>query len=131
MKVLLTMSAFLGAIAVILGAFAAHGLKAKLMPEQLDSFQVGVKYQMYHVLALMLVLIISKIFSVNLHAVSVLFLVGIFLFSGSIYLLSCREILGIESWSKILGPITPIGGMCLIIGWFMLAYKILQSEFFP
>lgn len=131
MKVLLTLGAFLGAIAVILGAFAAHGLKAKLMPEQLDSFQVGVKYQMYHVLALMLVLIISKIFSVNLHAVSVLFLAGIFLFSGSIYLLSCREILGIESWSKILGPITPIGGMCLIIGWFMLAYKILQSEVFP
>lgn len=129
MKVLLTLSAFLGAVAVILGAFAAHGLKAKLMPEQLDSFQIGVKYQFYHVLAIMLVVLLGKSFNISTEIIGYLFVFGIFLFSGSIYLLACKDLLQITSWSKLLGPITPIGGLTFIIGWILLGIKLLQANF--
>lgn len=129
MKVLLTLSAFSGAVAVILGAFAAHGLKAKLMPEQLDSFQIGVKYQFYHVLAIMLVVLLGKSFNISTEIIGYLFVVGIFLFSGSIYLLACKDLLQITSWSKLLGPITPIGGLTFIIGWILLSIKLLQANF--
>jgi uncharacterized membrane protein YgdD (TMEM256/DUF423 family) len=128
MKVLLTLSAFLGAVAVILGAFAAHGLKAKLMPEQLDSFQIGVKYQFYHVLAIMLVVLLGKSFNISTEIIGYLFVIGIFLFSGSIYLLACKDLLQISSWSKFLGPITPLGGLTFIIGWILLGIKLVQAN---
>lgn len=128
MKVLLTLGAFLGAVAVILGAFAAHGLKAKLMPEQLDSFQIGVKYQFYHVLAIMLVVLLGKSFNITTEVIGYLFVIGIFLFSGSIYLLACKDLLQITSWSKILGPITPLGGLTFIIGWILLGVKLLLAN---
>lgn len=128
MKVLLTLGAFLGAVAVILGAFVAHGLKAKLMPEQLDSFQIGVKYQFYHVLAIMLVVLLGKSFNITTEVIGYLFVIGIFLFSGSIYLLACKDLLQITSWSKILGPITPLGGLTFIIGWILLGVKLLLAN---
>lgn len=110
----------LGVIAVILGAFGAHALKAVLTEAQLSTFQVGIRYHFLHTLAIFGVAILSKNNdSKRLNLAISFFIIGIILFSGSIYLLACKDILGIESW-KFLGPITPIGGTFFILGWSML-----------
>ncbi len=115
-----------GALAVAFGAFGAHGLKSYLVneqitPEQLNAFDTGVKYQMYHTLAILTVLILDKLNpSKLLNFCYYLFLWGIVLFSGSLYLLSTRNITGMH-WLKILGPITPIGGILFVFAWILLA----------
>lgn len=109
-----------GALAVILGAFGAHALKSKISAEHLQVFETGVRYQFYHALALLLLVLMSdKIASGPAQIAGCLFIAGIFLFSGSIYLLSTRELLGIENWKSFLGPITPLGGLCLLSGWIL------------
>ncbi len=114
-----------GAIAVVLGAFGAHQLSNLLAEKQLSSFKTGVQYQFYHTLAMFGTALYYK---QSQHQVLVkrafmAFLIGVILFSGSLYLLSLRELIGISSWAKILGPITPIGGLAFIIGWVLLAYE--------
>lgn len=127
-KSLLFISSCIAAIAVILGAFAAHSLKAKLAPEQLAVFETGVRYQVYHTFGLfILILLDGKITEKIKKLVSRLFIAGIVLFSGSLYLLSCKSILGIENW-LFLGPITPIGGLCFITGWIVLAISSLKKQ---
>ena len=116
-KTFLLFSGISGAIAVILGALGAHALQSLIMPEQLQSFETGVKYQVYHTLAIMLVIILNDRLKLKyLKFAAYSFITGIFLFSGSIYLLSTRNLLGIENWT-FLGPITPIGGLAFICGW--------------
>ena len=116
-KTFLLFSGISGATAVILGALGAHALQSLIMPEQLQSFETGVKYQVYHTLAIMLVIILNdKLKSKYLNFAAYSFITGIFLFSGSIYLLSTRNLLGIETWT-FLGPITPMGGLAFICGW--------------
>jgi uncharacterized membrane protein YgdD (TMEM256/DUF423 family) len=111
-----------GALAVILGAFGAHALKEKLDAYQLEIFNKGVQYQFYHVVALFAVVLLStKISSKSLDFAGWFFTIGILFFSGSLYLLATRSLLGIESITPIIGPITPIGGLCFIIGWILLA----------
>ena len=129
MRFLLTSSAFLGMIAVILGAFGAHALKTKLSPEQLISFNTGIRYQFYHVFAIISCALLSQRLNTNLNLSGYFFLIGTLLFSGSIYLLSCKDILNIDGFSKILGPITPLGGLCFIIGWLLMAIQIVKSNF--
>ncbi len=117
-KLYLTGGSSLAALAVILGAFGAHALKTKLSGDNILIFETAVRYQMYHSFALIAVFLLSsKINSSLLNYSGIFFIAGIFLFSGSIYLLSCRELLGIEGWKSFLGPLTPLGGLCLIIGW--------------
>ncbi len=126
-KLFLASGTALAALAVILGAFGAHALKAKLEPDSLQVFETGVKYQMYHAIALILVGILFEKFNASTTLYSgYFFLVGVFFFSGSLYLLSLRSVLGIENW-KFLGPITPLGGLCFIIGWVMLLVSILKK----
>ena len=110
-------AAILGALAVALGAFGAHSLKAVLTPDQLQTFETGVRYQFYHTIALLFVglLMISKP-SKALNMAAGSFIAGICCFSGSLYLLATRGLLGIENLS-LLGPITPIGGLFFIVGW--------------
>lgn len=108
-------------LAVVLGAFGAHVLKARLSTDMLAVFQTGVQYQMYHALGLILIAVLSKQFSNNssFNRSGWLFLVGIVLFSGSLYALSLSGI-------KVLGAITPLGGIAFLVGWFLLfwgAYK--------
>lgn len=111
-----------GALAVILGAFGAHALKEKLDAYQLEIFNKGVQYQFYHVAALFAVVLLStKIQSKSLDFAGWFFTIGILFFSGSLYLLATRSLLGIDSITPIIGPITPIGGLCFIIGWILLA----------
>jgi uncharacterized membrane protein YgdD (TMEM256/DUF423 family) len=107
----------LAAAAVIFGAFGAHALKAKLDAGQLQVFETAVRYQMYHAFALMLVgFSFDKLHASWAGLAGWFFLAGILLFSGSLYLLSCKNLAGIENW-KFLGPVTPLGGLCLITGW--------------
>lgn len=115
---LLRLTAALGGLSVALGAFAAHGLERLVALEQQEIFQTGVRYQFYHTLAIGLVAVVSGRRSARerMLRLSVIFwLVGILLFSGSLYLLSLREVHG---WPvSFLGPVTPVGGLFLIAGW--------------
>jgi uncharacterized membrane protein YgdD (TMEM256/DUF423 family) len=121
MKIKVSIMLFLGMIAVILGALGSHALKEVLRPEQLESFTIGVRYQMTHVLLLMVVLLTSH-FDEDVKQTSFwLTSVGILLFSGSIYLLNLQQLLGVKL--SFLGPVTPIGGLFLIANWGFLALK--------
>ena len=116
--------------AVILGAMGAHALKPHLQPEQLMSFETAVRYQFYHGIALLLLAALSSNLEPKFLSYAFrLFCVGILLFSGSIYLLALRDLIGLSSY-KWLGPITPIGGICFIAGWilFFMASKSHQSN---
>ena len=117
----------LAAVAVALGAFGAHGLKPKLSIEQLQTYETAVKYQFYHVFALIVIGILMQIFpNLKLAIAGDFFLTGIILFCGSLYLLACKDLLGLQSISKFIGPITPLGGLCFIIGWVILFVKVLR-----
>ena len=123
----LLFAATLGGLAVVFGAFGSHALKKILTTEQLKSFETGVKYQLYHVFVLLLVG-----FNFNLKVASekymvFSFMLGILLFSFSIYGLVISS--AKNKKLKFLGPITPIGGLLLIIGWSLLCYNILNMSF--
>jgi uncharacterized membrane protein YgdD (TMEM256/DUF423 family) len=113
-----------GAMAVIFGAFGAHALKKVLTEELLKSFETGVKYQMYHAI-LLLALSFQLDFSSSLdNYIAYTFIIGIFLFSFSIYGLVLSSAKGNKI--KILGPITPLGGLFLVAGWSLLIYKAIN-----
>ena len=121
MKIKVSITLFSGMIAVILGALGSHALKEVLRPEQLESFTIGVRYQMTHVL-LLLVVLLTSYFDEDVKQTSFwLTIIGILLFSGSIYLLNLQELLGVKL--SFLGPVTPIGGLFLIANWGFLALK--------
>ncbi|AGH45235.1 DUF423 domain-containing protein [Paraglaciecola psychrophila] len=121
MKILLSLAACSALISVVLGAFAAHGLKSKLSETLLNTFQTGVQYQMYHSLALILLVILYRQMPQSLLFYSAGFMfAGIILFSGSLYMLALTQI-------KWFGPITPIGGVCFIVGWALLAAAALKG----
>ena len=110
--------------AVILGAFAAHALKEILSNNQLASFETGVRYQMYHGFVLLFTgFTFDKI--KNTAIISKLFIIGTLLFSLSIYLLNLQVLIGTPL--SFLGPITPIGGMLLIIGWFIFLLSLFKK----
>lgn len=117
---------FLGLTAIILGAFGAHALKVRLSVEQLSSFETGVKYQMYHALFLLVLSFNSDCTEKLKKTLFYLIVSGVLLFSGSIYLLSTRVISGFEL--KFLGPITPIGGLLLIIAWTFLFMHFIKKK---
>ncbi|MCB0661872.1 MAG: DUF423 domain-containing protein [Saprospiraceae bacterium] len=119
-KRFIQLGAIFGFLAVALGAFGAHGLKKLIDASQLVTFETGVRYQFYHALALLAVGILAGKFpSKRMNWIGWLFVAGIVCFSGSIYLLSTRTVLGIEN-TTILGPITPIGGTLFLAGWLIL-----------
>jgi uncharacterized membrane protein YgdD (TMEM256/DUF423 family) len=110
-------------IAVALGAFGAHGLEKSLNSEALDTWEVGVRYQFYHSLAMFAVLGLAKVYNTQRALRSAwLFLLGILLFSGGLYLLSTQTITGINgSW---IGPITPFGGLLFMAGWLLFLWDM-------
>jgi uncharacterized membrane protein YgdD (TMEM256/DUF423 family) len=113
-------AAFIGMLAVILGAFGAHTLKTLLTPEQLDVFKTAVLYQFFHVMALLVVGLLQWRADNNLLKwAAYLFVVGIILFSGSLYVITACHVMQVN-FPKILGPITPIGGVSFIAGWLLL-----------
>ncbi len=121
MKLFLQLGAINAALAIAAGAFAAHGLKPKLNAHYLEVFQTGAQYHFYHALALLLVGLLMLQFPEQglLKWVGYLFILGILLFSGSLYTLSISGI----SW---LGAITPIGGLAFIIAWLIMAAVMLK-----
>ena len=116
-------AALLGALAVALGAFGAHGLTGKLTDLQLATYRTAVDYHFYHTLALLVVgFVRTRSDQVWLRRAAVLFVAGVVCFSGSLYLLSCRELLGLGTGWRWLGPVTPVGGLFFLLGWAALLF---------
>lgn len=127
-KSILSSAALLGALAVVLGAFGAHGLKQIVPPDTVTTFETGVRYQFYHVFALLATGLIAIHFPAPLlRRAAQSFLVGILLFSGSLYLLTFLKATDTVGLSK-LGLITPIGGLFLVLGWVLLFFALLKRN---
>lgn len=118
----LGIAALLGMLTVLMGAFGAHSLEDKLEPEALKSFETGIRYMMYHVLALLFINGSSLLQEKSKKRISFLFLAGVLLFSGSIFLIS----LGLVPASKI-WFVTPLGGILLILSWLITAVAFFKS----
>lgn len=126
-KIYLALGTILAGLAVILGAFGAHGLKQIVPAETVASYQTGVQYQMYHAFALLIVGVLAERMSSSLLSYAgVFFVAGIILFSGSLYLLASLKAMNKVGVSGI-GLITPIGGIMFIIGWILLLIAVLKQ----
>ncbi|HOA38727.1 MAG TPA: DUF423 domain-containing protein [Flavihumibacter sp.] len=126
-KKMLRSAAVLGALAVILGAFGAHGLKQIVPAESISTFETGVRYQFYHVFALAFCgLFYMHHPSVWVGRAAICFEIGILLFSGSLYLLTALKATSTVGLGG-LGIITPIGGLFFIAGWLLLAWAVQKS----
>lgn len=123
---MLILGAFLGLTAVILGAFGAHGLKELVLPEQMVTFETGVRYQMYHALLLLFLGSSSVVNAKTKQIIFYLVLIGILLFSGSIYGLATNNLTAFNFTT--IGFITPIGGFLLIFSWLLLLIKFLKNR---
>ena len=124
-EIALVFAAFYGATGIIFGAFAAHFLKKKLTTEQLQSIETGVKYQMYHAIVLLVLGLQLEFDSTLKSCIFLLLIIGTFLFSFSIYglvLSSARN-----KKIRFLGPMTPFGGLLLVLGWGLLMYLFLLA----
>lgn len=110
-----------GALSIVFGAFGAHLLKKHMSKDSLDSFETGVKYQMYHALLLLIISILPQSKYVENGALFII--LGIILFSFSIYGLTLSSTFGKKI--RILGPITPIGGLSLTAGWLLLLFSVI------
>ncbi|GGG39016.1 DUF423 domain-containing protein [Bizionia arctica] len=125
-KKILIAASILGVLSVILGAFAAHGLKESISEQALGTFETGVKYQMYHALLLLFVGSSTYVSLSSKKAIFYLVLVGLICFSGSIYGLATNELTSFNF--KSIGFITPIGGLLLIISWIILLINFLRIK---
>lgn len=125
-KRILLVASLLGALTIALGAFGAHGLKSMVDQNWVDTFNTGVRYQMYHVLALLWLGSTGRVGMATKQWVGRMWLVGILFFSGSLYAMTLLEAAG-DSLSFI-GPITPFGGLLLILGWVRLAMGISRNK---
>lgn len=125
-KKLFVAASLFGAIGIILGAFAAHGLKPKISGESLRVFETGARYQMYHALFLLFVGTTNLLDSKTKNILFYLVLIGVVLFSGSIYGLSTNELSSFDF--KAIGFVTPVGGLFLISAWLLLLIKFLKNK---
>ena len=119
-------ASFLAAFTIALGAFGAHGLKNIVDASALLTFETGIRYQMYHCIAILILGLTPSIPEKIKKTVFWLFIFGIIFFSGSIYLLALNEVLPFNS-AKI-GFITPIGGLLLILAWSILFINVLKNK---
>ena len=118
--------AILIVVAIVLGAFGAHALKENLELEQLNSFETGVRYQMYIGFSMLILGLNKDKFKFNVDTVTLLLLIGILLFSLSIYGLSLQSLIGFKM--SFLGPITPLGGLLMIVGWSVFIYQMIRKN---
>ena len=122
MKIFIVLASLSACLAVVLGAFAAHALKEKLSPDMFNIWEVGVRYHMYHALGLFVVAWVVAHFPESSAPIAGWFLIGgTVIFSGSLYALSLTG----ERW---IGAITPVGGVCFLIGWVWLAWSVWRSS---
>lgn len=113
-------------LSIVLGAFAAHGLKNLITVERLQTFEVGVRYQWYSSLSLLVLGFCEDRIVFSMKWVYRLILTGTLLFSGSIYLISISELLSVNI--RILGPVTPVGGALMIAGWVVFSVKLYKTK---
>lgn len=125
-KAILITASILGIIAIVLGAFAAHGLRQLIPSDSIQTFETGVKYQMYHAIFLLVVGTSERIRPNFKRIIFWLTLLGILLFSGSIYGLATNDLSGFDF--KTIGFVTPIGGLLLIVAWVVLLINFLKLE---
>jgi uncharacterized membrane protein YgdD (TMEM256/DUF423 family) len=129
----LTITGILGATGVALGALGAHFLKNKMQSglitaDQLSGFETGTKYQLFHAIVLLAIFFYnSNKNNKTLNIAANLFITGILLFSGSLYLLTTRNLFGMDGL-RLLGPVTPIGGVALMAGWCWLIIYAIQTK---
>jgi uncharacterized membrane protein YgdD (TMEM256/DUF423 family) len=117
-RTFLLLGSIAGALAVAVGAFGAHALRGRVGEEMLNTFEIGARYQMYHALALLAVAWVSSRWpGPAVSTAGWLFVAGIVLFSGSLYLLALTG----QRW---LGAVTPLGGLCFLGGWILLAWVV-------
>lgn len=120
-KVFFLIGALSGAVSVALGAFGAHALRERLTPQLLDTFETGVRYEIYHAFAILVVaLALTRWSSPLIGYAGWAFVLGTILFSGSLYLLALTD-------TRWLGAITPLGGVAFLAGWVLLAFGVWQS----
>ncbi len=125
-KKIISTGAIFGMLAIILGAFGAHALKKVLSIEELSTFETGVKYQMYHALFLVLIGTINELSQKAKKTIYYLVVVGVIFFSGSIYLLATNNLTSFDF--KVIGFITPVGGLLLIVAWGVLFMNFLKKK---
>jgi len=127
-KTYLKTAAFLGALTVAMGAFGAHKLKTLVAETVVNTYETAIKYQFYHVIALLITGILYGTYTNKLiKTAGVFFILGIIFFSGSLYLLTYKEALVLPGL-KWVGPITPVGGLFFMIGWICLGLGIGKNE---
>ncbi|KAB7528331.1 DUF423 domain-containing protein [Flagellimonas olearia] len=115
-----------GLLAIVLGAFGAHGLEKLVDSESIEVFETGVRYQMYHALFLLFLGIWQGLDKKGKKVIYTMVLMGVVLFSFSIYALALNSLTSFDF--KVIGFLTPIGGVFLILGWFLLGYRILTHK---
>ncbi|MBR9913322.1 MAG: DUF423 domain-containing protein [Algicola sp.] len=125
-KIILLTACLLGVLGIILGAFGAHGLKSLISVESQQTFETGVRYQMYHALFLLFIGSLDVIREKSKRIILILVLLGVLLFSGSIYGLSTNQLTSFDF--KTIGFVTPIGGLLLIVAWVVLLINILKNK---
>jgi len=125
-KTIFAAGIFFGVTAILLGAFGAHGLEKLINDGEITTYDTGVKYQMYHALFLLILAGIDKITPKGKKVVLILIAIGVICFSFSLYLLATNSLTGFDF--RRIGFITPIGGILLIAGWLMLAYRIFKAS---
>ncbi len=125
-KKIIATAAIFGSIAIIFGAFGAHALKKVLTELQLATFETGVRYQMYHALFLLFIALLPDLTIKAKKIILILISTGIVFFSGSIYLLATNDLTNIDF--KVIGFITPIGGLLLIFGWIKLFLTAVKNN---
>lgn len=123
MKIKLAIIAILGAVTVMLGALGSHAFKSILTTPELVNFEIAVRYQMYHVLALLGINVYAHFSESIKNKISVFFLAGIVCFSGSIYAIT----FGVDA--SLIWFVTPLGGLLFITGWFYTAFAFLKKSF--
>lgn len=127
-KFLILITTVLGTTAVIMGAFGSHYLAERLPAKSLSAYKTAVNYQFYHTLALFCTALLYRIYRIKgLFYVGLYFLIGIMLFSGSLYLLSLQSLLGIQL-PKIIGLLTPLGGLALMGSWAAIFFTVIRIK---
>ena len=126
-KRIILVAAFSGLTAVVLGAFGAHGLENKISEDHLETWKTAVDYQFYHTIALLFLATFSRAKNSFIKLSFISFTLGILFFSGSLYLLSTYTLTGFGK-PAILGPITPLGGLCFIVGWVGLFVATIKNK---
>ena len=112
---------------IILGAFGAHGLKGKVSIEKLTAYETGVRYQLFNGVGMLALAGASSLFRFSMKHAYWYLLVGVLLFSGSIFAMTLQELMQTPV-SKILGPITPLGGLSMIVGWFLIFIQAMRQK---